>query len=346
LLSELALSIKNRDEFCRLVKLEHFADAIALLKQEELAWQKYKDYLRRFGDRNLSELKLETPNQEDCPAVLLGTVAALCRKPLTKVGKNTTVADQNIEKRVPFLLKALAHRTAVLIARRENLRFARTRVFGLVRLIFNCAGERLYQAKLIDKAGDVFYLKRDEIFAAAGGTNLSSLRGLIKARKEEWLTYPEKSPLRVSFVGLVQANQTIDEDRLDQNLEASDCYDKFSHYIGKAASSGIYRGRVRVIRDPHQEKLEAGEVLVAERTDPGWIMHFSLAGALVVSHGSILSHTAIVAREMKIPCVVALAGAEGLLKNGELVEVNGFAGTVKVLERIDEVCHEKSEVQV
>lgn len=348
LLSELALSIKNRDEFCRLVKLEHFADAIALLKQEELAWQKYKDYLRRFGDRNLSELKLETPNQEDCPAVLLGTVAALCRKPLTEVGKNQ-IAAETIEKRAPFLLKAIANRTAVLIARRENLRFARTRVFGLVRLIFNCAGERLYQANLIDKADDVFYLKRDDIFAAANGTNLSSLRCLIKARKEEWLAYPEQSPLRVSFVGLVQANQTIDADSPEQKMAASDCSAPSCpdrQYIGKAASSGIFRGRVRVIRDPHQEKLEAGEVLVAERTDPGWIMHFSLAGALVVSHGSILSHTAIVAREMKIPCVVALAGAEELLKNGDLVEVNGFAGTVKVLERNDEVCHEKSKVQI
>lgn len=339
-LNNLALAIKNKDEFCRLVKLEHFSEALSLLKAEPLAWRQYQNYLRRFGDRNLSELKLETPNQEDCPAVLLGTVAALCRKPMAELGEKRDSEQAPLGKEAPPLLRILAHRTAVLIARRENLRFARTRVFGLVRLIFKCAGERLYQAKLIDSAEDVFYLRRDEIFAAAGGTNLSSLRALVQVRKQEWLTYPEQSPLRVSFVGLVQANQTIKEDLCQAKTEESDCY------RGKAASSGIYRGRVRVIKDPHQEKLEAGDVLVAERTDPGWIMHFSLAGALVVSHGSILSHTAIVAREMKIPCVVALVGAENLLKNGDLVEVNGFAGTVKILESNDEVGHEKSKMSV
>lgn len=340
LLNDLALAIKDKDEFCRLVRLERLTEAISLLKAEPLAWRQYQEYLRRFGDRNLSELKLETPNQEDCPDVLLGTVAALCRKPLTELGEKIESEQESKAKRAPYLLRILAHRTAVLIARRENLRFARTRVFGLVRLIFNCAGERLYQARLIDRADDVFYLRRDEIFAAAGGTNLSSLRALVQVRKQEWLTYPDQSPLRVSFVGLVQENQTIKDDLCQAKTEESDSY------RGKAASSGIYRGRVRVIRNPHQEKLEAGEVLVAERTDPGWIMHFSLAGALVVSHGSILSHTAIVAREMKIPCVVALAGAENLLKDGALVEVNGFTGTVTVLESNDEVSHEKSKMPV
>jgi pyruvate,water dikinase len=83
-----------------------------------------------------------------------------------------------------------------------------------------------------------------------------------------------------------------------------------------------------VVTDPAAAHIEPGEILVAERTDPGWVMLFPLASGLVVERGSLLSHSAIVAREMGIPTVVGLEGATAWLKNGDAVLVDGHAGNV------------------
>jgi pyruvate,water dikinase len=89
---------------------------------------------------------------------------------------------------------------------------------------------------------------------------------------------------------------------------------------------------VRVVLDPKDAHVERGEVLVAERTDPGWIMLFPLAAGLVVERGSLLSHSAIVARELRLPTVVGVAGAVSRLKTGDMIELDGATGAVRLLE--------------
>ncbi len=102
---------------------------------------------------------------------------------------------------------------------------------------------------------------------------------------------------------------------------------------GNAGSSGVATGRVRVVLDPADaSSLEPGEVLVAPLTDPSWTPLFLPAAAVVVNVGALMSHAVIVARELAIPCVVAVEGATSLLQDGMLIEVDGTAGTVKILE--------------
>jgi len=72
-----------------------------------------------------------------------------------------------------------------------------------------------------------------------------------------------------------------------------------------------------------------GDILVAERTDPGWIMLFPACAGLLVERGSLLSHSAIVAREMALPAIVALSGVTTWLKDGDWVEMNGASGVVR-----------------
>jgi pyruvate,water dikinase len=91
------------------------------------------------------------------------------------------------------------------------------------------------------------------------------------------------------------------------------------------------RGVVRVVRDPHAATLRSGEILVAEFTDPGWVTLFSRAAGLLVERGSLLSHSAIVAREMGIPAVVSLSGITSWLNDGDYVEMNGATGRVRRL---------------
>ena len=87
-----------------------------------------------------------------------------------------------------------------------------------------------------------------------------------------------------------------------------------------------------MVRDPRNEALRRGEVLVARHTDPGWIALFANASAIVVERGSLLSHSAIVARELGIPCVVGLKGAMDWITTGDQIEVDGAAGTVRKLD--------------
>jgi rifampicin phosphotransferase len=98
---------------------------------------------------------------------------------------------------------------------------------------------------------------------------------------------------------------------------------------GIGCCPGVVRGPVRVIRDPRNAVLKAGEILVAERTDPGWIMLFPAASGILVERGSLLSHSAIVAREMGIPAIVSVAGITRALNDGEWVEFDGASGIIR-----------------
>ncbi len=102
---------------------------------------------------------------------------------------------------------------------------------------------------------------------------------------------------------------------------------------GSAGCSGVAKGRARVVLDPAEAfDLEPGEVLIAPLTDPSWTPLFLPAAAVVVNVGALMSHAVIVARELAIPCVVAVEGATDKITTGMMVEVDGTAGTVTILD--------------
>ncbi|MCU0623692.1 MAG: PEP-utilizing enzyme [Gemmatimonadaceae bacterium] len=82
--------------------------------------------------------------------------------------------------------------------------------------------------------------------------------------------------------------------------------------------------------------LAPGDILVAERTDPGWVLLFPAASAVLVERGSLLSHAAIVSRELGLPAVVGIPGLTLWLTDGELIELDGAAGVVR---RVREAPH-------
>lgn len=100
---------------------------------------------------------------------------------------------------------------------------------------------------------------------------------------------------------------------------------------GIPVSPGIVEGVARVITDPHSEDLEVDEILVCETTDPSWASFFVVASAVVIDVGGPLSHGAIVARELGIPCVINTRTGTQQLRSGQRIRVDGSAGTVEVL---------------
>jgi pyruvate,water dikinase len=102
---------------------------------------------------------------------------------------------------------------------------------------------------------------------------------------------------------------------------------------GTGASPGTVEGRVVVVTDPAVADVELGDILVAHTTDPGWASIMFLCQALVVDIGGLLSHAAVVARELGIPCVMGTQQGTRVLRTGDICRVDGSAGTVDVLER-------------
>lgn len=292
---------------------------LALLSQHQEAYRLFQDYLDLFGDRSLGELKLEASSVRDDPSLLLKTIAAT---------RTVRLAKKRESLKVSLPVSLCAQLVRKRLSDRENLRFYRTRVFGLVRRIFRAMGEKLAQAGRLDSAWQVFYLTVEEILGKEDFNRAEIIR-----RTRRFAEDPETSPLRLVFAG----SRRLQEQPVSRVGSATSFPFDSKVICGTAASGGIVRGRARVIRRPQEESLNPGEILVAERTDPGWIMHFAMASAVVTTYGSVLSHSAIVARELGLPCVVAVKEAF-TIENGDLIEVDGKAGTVKILERAYAAC--------
>jgi pyruvate,water dikinase len=99
---------------------------------------------------------------------------------------------------------------------------------------------------------------------------------------------------------------------------------------GTAGSPGTATGRACLITGPRDfHRVGPGDVIVCRCTDPAWTPLFTIAAGVVTETGGMLSHAAIVARERRIPAVLGVPGAMTALRDGEIVVVDGSAGTVR-----------------
>lgn len=206
-----------------------------------------------------------------------------------------------------------------LLQLRETLKRSILALGGIERRAVLELGRRLVRRDEIPSLRDVQLLSDWELDEVALG-RMSIGAEVLDARRRASASYAAAPVLPA----LVQ--ETIDITTASDRVE------------GWAASPGKHRGRVRIVRDlAHTQDLGNGDVLVASATDPSWTPLFLIAGAIVVERGGPLSHAAIVSRELGVPAVLNAAGATSLLRDGALVEVDGSAGTVIVLEEPDEL---------
>jgi rifampicin phosphotransferase len=316
------------------------ANAVRVIRQYPEFSALYDAYLVKFGDRCLEELKLESETLHEDPLVLLrniGEVAratALTRTPQTEI-PSAHQAEEKMRAALPgspFRRRALfwvMRQARKRVRNRENLRFERTRLFGTIRHLFLEAGRRLQAIGRFDDARDIFCLELGEILAFNDGTaTTTDLRSLVTVRKQEFATYREAPAPAERFEtrGAVYHAQLYCSSKPSAATEAGGEQRK-----GLGCCPGIVRGTACVVRDPKHARLTAGCILVADHTDPGWIMLFPSASGLLVERGSLLSHSAIVARELGIPAVIAIPGLLDWLQDGDEVELDGAAGVVRRL---------------
>jgi pyruvate,water dikinase len=297
--------------------------------------QQFRSYLDQFGDRCLEELKLETVTLGDDPVTLARSIGRLARqdfrqttKPVSAIDLRIAAERQALAKLGPirrFVFKQVLVQARARIRDRENLRFERTRVFGRVRRIFVQLGRRLHASGQLEEDRDIFYLTYEEALAFVEGTAVTtSLSELANLRKKEFETYQKSSPSdRFETRGMVYVGNSFQA--------PAETPPQGNDLRGTGCCPGTVRGRVRVILDPQSANPEPGEILVARRTDPGWITLLPAAAGLLVEFGSLLSHSAIVTREMGIPSIVAIPNLIKQLMTGDLVEMDGSRGLVKIV---------------
>ncbi|GAG99904.1 unnamed protein product, partial [marine sediment metagenome] len=176
---------------------------------------------------------------------------------------------------------------------------------------------------------DIFYLEINEILEFADCDDpQSDLQMKVKARKDKENQYRDlpAPPDRFETYGEVGLYIAPDKNSKEPDKESADFCEGQRRGLG--CSIGNVRGVVRVVHDPRNSQFQPGEILVAQSTDPGWILLFPLALGIIVERGSPLSHSAIVSRELGIPAVVALQDATSWLQDGDTVELNGETGFV------------------
>lgn len=334
-LRELAKRIRSDEKLTAFVETAPAPELLRTLQVHPDLGPTLNDYLQRFGDRYAGELKLETITPKQEPVRLAEMIRNYVRSNMQSGGEDAghqlrKQAEKEADRLLKgkpiqrFIFRKILRTARERVKARENLRFERTRVFAVVREIFLALGEHFAQRNLIDNPRDILYLGVDEVFALATGTALSAQpKGIVSARKAEFTGYHNMPapPDRFETHGVVAENQTFPETTQAANGSESTLH-------GVACCPGVVTAPVRIVTDPSAPVELRGHILVAERTDPGWAPLFPLASGLLVERGSLLSHSAIVAREMGIPAVVAVPDLLQTLQDGEVVTMDGAQGTI------------------
>jgi pyruvate,water dikinase len=292
----------------------------------------FQQVLEQYGFRGVNEWEIAAPSWEIRPDVLRRAVEAVRaggaeRDPdaVRRAALARFDAD-GVRERFPELDLWL-DRCKVWMGIRERTKATCVLTINEMRLDALEIGRRLVADGQLETADQIYFLTFDEFRAAArgGGVDLDRVRAR-QAAKADLLRYQE--PL-FAIAGEVPP---VEEWPLKAAAGADGAGG--DEIGGAAGSPGVARGRARVVMDAYaDDPTEPGEVLVAPITDPGWMPLFVGAVAVVAEMGGELSHTMIVSRDLGIPAVVGAVGATTAIKTGDLVEVDGSKGVVRILER-------------
>jgi pyruvate,water dikinase len=307
----------------------------------EFATQARKHF-DEYGDRMIHELKIETPKLEENPTFII----TVLRNYLTSAKSVEQMEAHELQVRADAesalskeyrgniihrtILNYIIKMSRLTIVNRENLRLARSQGMGMLRTLYDQLGEQFSNQKLINKKQDIVYLSKEEIAGIIYGTSLiSDVTALIESRQRDHEDYKTMSPApRITFNGIVQACHVEQKAKYVRN--------NINTLQGVGCSQGVIEGYVKVIAEPRDDMVINGEILIAPSTDPGWVFLMVSAGGLISEKGSVLSHTAIIGRELGIPTIVGIDNALELFQEGDYIRMDGKSGMITILEKAED----------
>ena len=324
-----------------------------------------KSYISAYGDRIEGELKLETRTYRSNEELLDRWILDALETEETDCSEKDCEETSRMEKpSEPKQRKSFLYRLAESSCNnREISRLHRTRCFGLMRRIVDKIGEKTI-------GFDVYYLSLDELKEFLFSGKDFSLK---IAREKELRKAYEKLPVlsRVKLLGKVDRDPLAGEIRVlsyesfkekgniegqiekpgkdgmlgntghIRQMEKAGKKDKEAGnaktrvFFGRGVSKGIFRGEVLKIKSLQELRAtEAkGKILLSYSTDPGWFPYLNMASGLITERGSLLSHSAILARELEKPAVVNIPKIMEELQSGDIVEIDGDLGICSVIKQ-------------
>ncbi|MDE1464420.1 PEP/pyruvate-binding domain-containing protein [Spartinivicinus poritis] len=275
-------------------------------------------FMARYGHRGAGELDLSNPRW-----IELGQKAFVNLKKIGSTSEEINYATDKVEDEInnlkTFKKSIILQEWQLLksmLELRESWKMEILKPFAHIRYIAQEIGKR---SKLFD---DIYLLGVDEIIndEIISPVNISDeIIGKIKDRKQQSLVFK-----RYSLPMIVSLNK-LDELISGNHSEEADCLD------GEPISPGLVYGTVKVVSDISQcdmDSLPEDTIIVAESTDPGWTPLFTKSVGIIVEKGGILSHSAIVAREMGIPAISGIRDCINKLRDGQKICLDGNNGHI------------------
>lgn len=186
----------------------------------------------------------------------------------------------------------------------------------VIRATARQIGALLVEQGRLSTPDDAFYLTREEL---TGPLN-ADLKTVVAERRSARLKY-QSLEVPTSWTGDPMAVPITQPPA-----------ERLVRLEGIGASPGVVEGRAVVVVDPSDADIETGDILIAHTTDPAWVSLMFLSQALVVDIGGMLSHAAVVARELDIPCVMNTKNGTQVIRTGDMIRVDGTAGSVEIVE--------------
>ncbi|WP_117592528.1 PEP/pyruvate-binding domain-containing protein [Haloprofundus halophilus] len=310
-------------------------DAIESLEGGEEFRAELDRFLDEFGHRATGEIDVSRPRWREDPSVLLATIRANLNhaetgehhKHVRQMEQEALAAAERLEQRAGRgLLGPLRRRVTRRLIRtyrgyiqtREYPKQGAAHMFAAWREAFRDAGDMLVTEGHLDDPTDVWFLRINELLTALEGESISVD---IAARRVEFKHHKSiDAPPVLTSEGEAPRGEIDRGDVPEGSL------------VGTGVSGGVVEGIARVIRDPTEETIEKGEILVAPSSDPGWTPLFLNAAGMVVEVGGRMSHGALVAREYGIPAVVSVPEATHEIKTGQRVRIDGTRGLVQIID--------------
>lgn len=279
-------------------------------------------YLDRFGHRETASILLpRDPCWVDSPQTVLALVRVLAGSAAASPASRSRAALERLlahpligRAKAQASVERLVATAAAGIASREDTHFELTRPMPVVHRTLWEIGRRLATAGVLAETEDVWFLTWAEVSRLADPAGAPPDPGLQEIVRRRRVAQAE-----LASCPLIAA----------ANLYPRSAVDDMALARGVGGGGGRASGVVRIISDPDGfGSLRAGEVLVCPATNPSWTPLFARAAAVVVDHGGLASHAAIVAREYGIPAVLGCGTATATLTNGQPVLVDGDRGLV------------------
>ncbi len=286
-----------------------------------------RNYFNKYGGRFANELKLETEDFDTNPEYIIKLLHSYTNSNNKK--NHTEISNLNLpinfsfsqKIKMKYFLKKIKHYTR----RREELRLLRSQSFSLARKLFTQIGKKFQEQGILENCRDIFYLEVDEIKRFIEGSNTTSnLKEFVVLRKKQYAEFVKKE-LEDVFI-------TEGDPYTFLSTKPIKSGKKEKHLSGKGCSYGIVKGKIKILNSFKLPEAEDYEIIVTKHTDPGWTPLFGLCKGMIVEHGGLLSHAAIISRELNLPCIIGVKGATKNLKDNQIVTINGSTGEIKIHE--------------